>query len=331
MQVTTGAVPSDRPGTAGPRLPTEESPSLSAFSIYHEDWWLDAVTDGNWREAVVEDRGAIVGRMPYILERKAGVRISRLPSLVRTLGPVIAPAVAAETPSLGRRLDIADALIDQLPTLAWFEQLFDPRIDEGNAFARRGYAVGHAYTFVIPAGRTEDELWNDVTFKTRNHIRKAARALTVAPISDPEEFCRFYDANLGGQRNYHGTRMRRLVPIILQRNAGTLLGARTPNGDLVAAVCAVWDNSAARYLLATRRSDLAGGGATMLLIWEVIRVACQRGIGFDFDGITSPASLEFLAAFGGSLTRRLRVRRASPLFNIARSALSWIGRDFPSD
>jgi hypothetical protein len=234
--------------------------------------------------------------------------------------------VQGTEPLLARRIDIANALIDQLPRFSWFGQLFDPRIQEAVVFAQRGFAVGHAYTFLMPPGRTEAELWDGVTFKTRNHIRKAAKTLTVAPMPDPDEFCRFYNENLGETGNYHGIeRMRDLVLAILAREAGTLLGARTADGTLVAAVCIVWDVAAARYLLATRRSDIAGSGATMLLIWEAIRLACQRGIGFDFDGITSPGMLEFLAAFGGDLATRLRVRHGSWPFALTQAALARIG------
>lgn len=301
------------------------------FSIYHESWWLDTATDGHWGEATVTEQGTVVGRMPYLIEGKPGLRISGMPSLVRTLGPVISPPMSGGGASLARRIAITHALIDQLPRFAWFGQVFDPRIKDATVFALRGFAVGHAYTFLIPAGRTEDELWDGVTFKTRNHIRKAAKTLAVTSSVQPDEFCRFYNDNLGAEPNHHGqARMRQLVQAILERQAGTLLGARARDGALAAAVCIVWDRAAARYLLATRRVDIAGSGATMLLIWEALRLACQRGIGFDFDGVTSPAMLEFLAAFGGDLATRLRVGRAAWPIGLAQRVLATVGYSFPN-
>lgn len=311
------------PSRDRPKVPDASASGEPAFSIYHEKWWLDLVTDGSWDESVITENGVVIGRMPYVVERWLGLKLSRLPSLVRTLGPVITPAADATGPRLARRIEIAAALIRQLPRFELFDQLFDPRIEEASAFTQLGFAVGHAYTFQIPPGRSEDDIWEGVTFKTRNHIRKAAKTLTVSRSLDPDEFCRFYNENLGTEPNYHGAaRMRRLIQIILEREAGTLMGTRTADGTLAAAVCIVWDHAAARYLLATRRPDLAGGGATMLLIWEAIRLACARGIGFDFDGITSSAMLEFLAAFGGELAKRLRVRRASRQYILAQAGLS---------
>jgi hypothetical protein len=39
--------------------------------------------------------------------------------------------------------------------------------------------------------------------------------------------------------------------------------------------------------------------------------------------------LEFLAAFGGDLTTRLRVRRGSRRFALAQAGLASIGQKFP--
>ena len=313
--------------TVGSRQTAEGAPAPveTAFSIYHEHWWLDVVTDGNWGEAVITENGVVVGCMPYVVERKLGFRVSRLPSLVRTLGPVISPLADETGPQLLRRVDIATALINKLPRFELFDQMFDPRIEDAAMFALQGFSVGHGYTMQLPQGRTEDEIWDGVTFKTRNHIRKAAKTLEVATLLEPDEFCRFYNQNLGAKPNHHGVaRMRRLVDEILARDAGTLMGSRTADGTLTAAVCIVWDRAAARYLLATRRVDISGGGATMLLIWEAIRLACRRGIGFDFDGVNSPAMLEFLAAFGGDLAPRLRVRRASRPYHLAQAGLTLL-------
>jgi len=70
-------------------------------------------------------------------------------------------------------------------------------------------------------------------------------------------------------------------------------------------------------LLCTRRSN-AAAGATGLLIWEAARIACARGIAFDLDGITSPSTLLFLSGFGGRMVQRLRVRRHTSRFRIAK-------------
>lgn len=301
----------------------------SAFSIFHEPWWLDIATDGQWSEARVEQDGATLGRLPYPLGRFCGFPVSATPSLIRTLGPAIAELPGKPYAASRRRIEITHALIDQLPQFGFFEQLFDPRISDAIAFAHRGFVVGAAYCFRFAPGRTEQSIWSDMYDRRRRVIRAAQAELTVAPITDVDEFGKFYNANVEAEGNIHGTdRLRRLLVAILERQAGLLLGARTATGELAAGVGLVWDSSAMYYLLGTRRADLARGGGLSLLLWEGIRLACQRGSIFDLDGIETPATLQFLAGFGGTLAQRLRVRRASRRFRLVYTPLTMLGWHF---
>src|SRR5208337_2531123 len=185
---------SDEPNCDAPAtLPRPLKPG--AFSIYHEDWFLDAATDGRWGEARVTEAGRLVGRMPYALATCAGFRVSRMPSLIRTLGPEIPALPGKPATALRRRLGITHALIDQLPPVADFQQVFDPRITDVIAFAQRGFAANVAYAFWIEGGRTEEDLLKGMMAEPRRHVRKAARQLSVVPLDDVAAFCRFYDDN----------------------------------------------------------------------------------------------------------------------------------------
>ena len=260
--------------------------------------------------------GCVLARWPYPLRSHYGLTVSTLPTLIRTLGPIMSKLPGKPATVLRRRLEITGALIDQLPRLACFEQVFDPSIQDALAFVHRPYVVGAAYCFRIPAGQPEAVTWNGMVDKTRNVIRKAAATLQVDAI-EPVEFCRFYDANLGGVANMHGAdRMRSLLTAVVDRGAGIIVGARNPQGLLEAAVTFVWDASVIYYLLATRKAEANANCALSLLVWHGIRLACQRDLTFDFDGAVTPGLALFLSGFGGLLTQRLRVRRMSNLYRI---------------
>jgi hypothetical protein len=306
-----------------------DAPAGGAFSIFHEPWWLDIATDRRWGEARVEQGGATLGRLPYPLGKLYGYPVSTEPSLIRTLGPAIPELPGKPYAASRRRMEITHALIDQLPPLDYFEQLFDPRVADAIAFAHRGFVIGATYCFRFAQGRSEQSIWSDMYDRRRRVIRAAQAELVVAPITDVEEFSSFYDSNVEPEGNIHGkARMRTLLDAVLTRGAGLLLGARTCTGELAAAVGLVWDSSAMYYLLGTRRADLAHGGAMSLLLWEGIRLACQRGVIFDLDGITTPAALQFLAGFGGTLTQRLRVRRQSRRFRLINMPISIFNGSF---
>lgn len=156
--------------------------------------------------------------------------------------------------------------------------------------------------------------------KTRNVIRGAAKALTVAPVDTPVRFLQFYEANLQerSRKNAYGSGlMRELVNTLIEHNAGHLLGAYDSKGKLVAAIGLVWDKHAMYYLMSSREAG-THGGAISLLIWTAIQQALQRNLTFDLDGFYSRGTCKFLEGFGGALKQRLCVERASTAFSLAR-------------
>jgi hypothetical protein len=220
--------------------------------------------------------------------------------------------------TLRRRLEITNELIEQLPKFDVFEQLFDPAIADAASFIYRGFTANVAYAFWIDAGLSEAAIWSGMNDKTRNVIRKCSKSLCIGPIDEPDEFVRCYEENLDGAPNIHGTRrLTALLEAMLARQACILLGARDEAGRLMAAIAIPWDSRTAYFLLSTRRRN-AAAGATNQLMWEAARLACARGLAFDLDGVTSPASLLFLSGFGGRMVQRLRVRRHSARFRIAK-------------
>jgi hypothetical protein len=323
--VRDSAVPLERVIRSTPVVPSVTASARSveasvARSIFHEPWWLDIATGGNWSTVKVVRRNEVLGELPYYPTRMGVWRISHLPPLTRTLGPVIKPMGLDRTHEQHHRLSVTSELIDQLPHFDSFFQLFDPRTEDALAFALRGFTVSARYTFQIAPDCTVPETWARLHGKTRNVIRSAERNLTVAPIATPSEFLQFYEANLlerSRTNAYGSTVMRQLVNAFVARKAGHLLGAYGPGGRLVAAIGLVWDQHSMYYLLSSRALG-AHGGSISLLIWTAIQHALERKLTFDFDGFSSPATFNFLDGFGGELKQRLGVERLSTMYSVAR-------------
>ncbi|CAG9239173.1 Acetyltransferase (GNAT) family protein [Paraburkholderia tropica] len=292
-----------------------------AHSIFHERWWLDIATQGNWALATVKQDDTVLGEMPYALVRRRLWRISHLPPLTRTLGPVITPVAGSEARQRRHQLDVTARLIEQLPACDSFFQVLDPRVDDAIAFALHGYTVSARYTFRIDAHIGQDEAWSRLDSKTRNVIRGAARELTVAPIATPGEFLGFYEDNLRARSRsnaYGSAVMRQLVNAFVERQSGVLLGAYGPGAKLVAAIGLVWDQQAMYFLLSSRMHE-AHCGSISLLIWSGIQRAIESGLIFDFDGFSSPSTFSFLNGFGATLTQRLGVERHGTAYLLART------------
>ncbi|RFU48526.1 GNAT family N-acetyltransferase [Paraburkholderia sp. DHOC27] len=303
--------------------PVPLSVQSPVHSIFHEPWWLDIATGGHWNLAKVVRGKEVLGEMPYYTARMGMWRVSHLPPLTRTLGPVIKPFDADGNVAHAQhhRLSIASQLIEQLPTFDSFFQLFDPRVEDALAFALEGFTVSARYTFQIAPDCTIEQAWARLHSKTRNVIRSAERKLTVAPIATPSEFLQFYEANLHerSRTNAYGTSvMRQLVNAFVERKAGHLLGAYGEGGRLIAAIGLVWDEHAMYYLLSSRTLG-AHAGSISLLIWTALQHAIEQKLTFDFDGFSSPATFNFLDGFGGTLKQRLGVERQSTLYSVART------------
>jgi hypothetical protein len=300
---------------------TPASVPLPAQSVFHQAWWLDLATDGNWRAATVRRGNEIVGEMPYALGRKGLWRTSQMPPLTRTLGPALKPFAGDPAQAMLDRIHVTTQLIEQIPEVDSFYQIFDPRVEDALAFGLNGFTVSTRYTLQFAAERDVEQLWKGLNGKTRNLIRTGQKFLKVAPIESPAEFNRFYNANLAvhGRSNIYGTDvMQRLVSAFVERGAGYLLGAYDANGHLVAAIGVTCDRHAAYYLLSSR-SPSAHGGAISVLIWAAIQDAMKRKLTFDFDGIPNANTLRFLSGFNPTLRPRLVVERHKPVWSMAKA------------
>src|ERR1700674_2575471 len=60
-----------------------------APTIFHEDWWLDAATGGNFEVVEVTVGGRTVGRLPFNTTNRFGLKMIRMPALTYFLGPAI--------------------------------------------------------------------------------------------------------------------------------------------------------------------------------------------------------------------------------------------------
>jgi hypothetical protein len=270
--------------------------------------------------AKVERGNVLLGQLPYYSTRKGRWKISSLPPLTRTLGPVIKPMGLDSARERHHSQAVTSELIEQLPYFDSFFQLFDSRVEEALAFALSGFTVSARYTFQISAESTVDEAWARMHSKTRNVIRSAKKELTAAPVATPTQFMQFYEANLSERSRtnaYGASVMRQLMNAFVERKAGHLLGAYGPRGQLVAAIGLVWDQHTMYYLLSSRAAG-AHCGAISLLIWIAIQRALERKLTFDFDGFANPGTCRFLDGFGGTLKQRLGVERMSTMYSVAR-------------
>jgi hypothetical protein len=313
--------------TAHPRAaerPTSEPVTATdplTPTIFHERWWLDAVSGGDIQTAELRSNGRLVAWMPYRISRRRGFSVSVMPDLTHLLGPAIDEGRGSSNNRWLHRLEAVRELVGQLPSLGLFSQTCHPETSDVLGFQAQGFDSFVQFSAEVePAA--EDLTWRRMRDKTRNVIRRAQERGRVEPLHDPEEFRRFYAANLARfeERSYFDLdRIGPLFEAARGRDQARIIGVRNHRHELVAAVFYVWDRRRLWYLLSTRDAGVPDNGAVSLLIWHGLQEAGRRGLTFDFDGIASEGATRFFAGFGAEIRPRYAVYRMSPSFAAARS------------
>lgn len=322
--VTATTVESNHPRANVP----ETTRNPLAPTVFHEDWWLDAATGGSFDVAEVTADGRTVGRLPFHVRSRFGLRIMNMPDLTYFLGPAIDEGEGTPNNRFLKRLEITRELIARLPSASWQYFKCHAGINDVIAFQEQGFRTYVQFTHLVTPD-TLEALWQKMRNKTRNVIRRAEERLSVVELSDPIEFARLFEHNLGLkglQSEIDRTHCQQIISASLQRHRGRILAARDNTGRVVAANFCVWDQTSCYYVLSTR-CDASGNGAGSLLIWEAMKDSARRGLVFDFGGLGAPGSVLLYTGFGGTIAPRYVAVRAHPLTRIVREIKSLLRGD----
>jgi hypothetical protein len=297
--------------------------------LFHESWWLEAVTGGRFSVVEATQGDYRAGCLPFVVTRRKGFRIMDMPHFTHLLGPVVNSSDGKPQTRLMNRLSTVGSLIDKLPRFDFFRQVIDPTLDDGLAvidglaFQARGFHLGHQYSFQIDCRADLDALLAGMHFKVRQHIRRAEEKRAVETVDDPQKFVRFYMDNLKktNRRNYFQfDPFSILFSECRARNCGEILAAVQSDGVPAAMTFLVWDDQKMYYLMSTRDTAVHDNGSANLLVWSAMKRAHERGLLFDLDGVSSEGMARFLSGFGGVVTTRLVVTKGMPLYNFVQSA-----------
>jgi hypothetical protein len=300
--------------TSGPLKTASTDNQDSGRCIFQQAWWLDCATAGRWEQVTVKKDGRTVGWLPYLVNRRWGFRVSDMPLLTHTLGPIVDAGNGRPNTQLLNRFTITSELLQQLPKLAHFRQILAPRQTEALPYQAYGCHVKCQFTFISDCSDI-DATWKSMRDKTRNLIRRSQERNQVADQADPQEFLRFYAANCEGRHQinrYDTATVTKLLQQCVERDQGRAWLARSPgNEQPTAGIFVVWDQHSMYFLMSTRAPGATDSGAVSQLIWLAMNEAHRRGLQFDFDGVSSAGTFRFLSGFGGEVATRFLVEKFS--------------------
>lgn len=299
------------------------SNQIPSGSLFHERWWLSIVTKGKFEEVATSKGDRVVGRLPFVINRKMGLTTISMPAFTHVLGPVVDAGQGKMQMQLLRRQSIIRGLLDQLPRFDSFKLALDAASVDGLAFQDRGYELTPQFTFLIDCRREPRQIWEEMHTKTRQHIRRAEEKFAVVSGEDPRCFMQFYQENANRRGRVAPDNFEVFETLFREcrsRDCGEILAAIRPDGTPTAMIYIVWGYGTMYYLLSSRAADSDDNGSINLLIWNAIKRANERGLVLDLDGVISSGTARFLSGFGGRLKARWIARRTRFRYTILQLA-----------
>jgi hypothetical protein len=297
---------------------------MTAYCIFQEPWWLDAVAPGSWRSLEIVRNDQLVARMPIVTSRRFGFRIIRNPPLTPTLGPWLRAFDGSGLKRLASEKDLLTGLIDQLPHSDYFEASFHHQLTNWLPFYWRGFEQTTRYTYVLQDLSDLDRIWGRLHESVRRNIRKARRELAVRTDLSLDRLLdlsaltfRRQGQELPFTRDLAG----RIDAACEFRNARRMFFAEDLKGRIHAALYVVLDKHCAYYLLGGADPQFRSSGAQNLLLWEAIQFASRQGIDFDFEGSMIEPIERVFRSFGARQVPYLQVFCSRPLTRLLLQTL----------
>jgi hypothetical protein len=284
-------------------------------SIFSEPWWLDVVAPGRWSAVELKEGDRVYARMPYVLRKKAGLKVVYMPPLTQSLGPWLEPRDAKYARQLAFQKDCMTALIEGLPAFDRFSQSFHYSVTNWLPFYWKGFQQTTRYTYVLDEIGDRDKVWSGFLENIRTDVRKAEKKLTIREDLGVDRLIDLIGMTFrrqGREAMPHPPELiRRIEAAARERDRGRMFFAEDAEGRVHAGILVLFDAQSAYYLLSGGDPELRSSGATSLLVWHAIKAAGARVQKFDFEGSMLEPVERFVRAFGARQTAYFRVTRAS--------------------
>ena len=265
----------------------EESPQGSIFT---RSWWLDTVCPGGYQLLRVRRGGRIVAGMALPApERHRGARVIRMPGLTQTLGPLLAPLAGGKyETNLSREMEWLRELVASMPPVDGLAFNCHHRFTNWLPFHWAGYQQTTRYTYLYDDLRDLAAIYNGMSAKTRNIIRKGQKAgITVEECEDIEPFLALLPLTFtrqGMELPFTVELVRRIDAACAARDARKMYAARDREGNTHAILYHIYDYKYMYYLMQGSDPALRSSGAALLAQWHAIQHAAAVTAIYDFEG-----------------------------------------------
>lgn len=260
--------------------------SESGLPIFFQPWYLDGVCkEGIWDVALIKEGGAVIAALPYFLKKKGIFSYITMPLFVKHLGPYL----IREKRILKIEHKIYKSLLEQLPSIDYFNQDFHPSVSNWMPFHWQNFKQSTRYTYIIEGLENLEKVQSNFNRNVKRNIRKAESELKITSEFSLETF---YEINkMSFERQgmpiyFSYEALKQHDKALTVNKSRKMFFAVDDQKQIHGASYLIWDKERSYYHLAGENPAFRKSGASILLIWEAIKYTKEElGLNiFDFEG-----------------------------------------------
>lgn len=292
--------------------------------IFHQPWWLDALSSANnltWDVALSRSKdGTIVAAWPYFKGLKLGMDVSLSPVLASYLGIWIdyPEEEWKEETRLSYQNGVVKDLLAKMPEFHLLKQNFTPSFDNWKELYWAGYNQTTHYTYMLDGIKDHDKVFAGFKSNLRTSIKKVGHTFSIGETDDLEAFYAINKKSWSVQKEkipYTLDYLKTLDDAIVNNGHRYIRLIKDANDNIVAGTYVIRDNHTAYNLMLGTDPDHRNSRAAEILLWDVIQEMSQYVDRFDFEGSMIEGVSQFFKAFGG---------RQQPYYLISKAKSKWV-------
>jgi len=299
--------------------------------LFLQAWWFDAICtpEGKeWNVFLCEEKGKIIGTMPYCIAKKIGFKFIVTPQGAQYSGVWID---YPENIKLHKRYSlekrVMDNLIEQLEALnlSHYSQNFHHSFTNWQPFYWKNFEQTTRYTYVIKDLTDLDAVFADFSSAKQRHIKKEDDDLMVVSLS-ADELYEFHKQCLLQKNAKIGYSQELLLSVYnetIKREQGKIIALKDSANNLHSALFVVWDKNSAYAYLYSINPQFKTNGSSSKVFWEAVKYVSNKTRMFDFEGSMIDGVAQSYQQFGTEQIPYFCISKSySKLFSVLQTVYS---------
>lgn len=301
--------------------------------IYSKSWWMDAVCgEDNWDVWLYESGGTILAAMPYYFEQRGAYRYITKAPLTQNNGIIFKEdpqrKLVAEAQLQEKIINEACRFIDE-KQVDVYEQQFQTSFTNWLPFYWNNYTNIVRYTYIIEDTSDMSIVWDNISSKLRNEIRKGQKNIKSIESLPADEFYYQHEkvySRQGLKCPFSYDLWQRLYCACVSHDACEIMCAKGEGDEIYALLFLVWDERSVYHIMGGYMQEFSSSQAYPALIYNGIELAHNKGLKYDFEGSVIKRISTSFRQYGGVPTPYFRIRKVFNPEIVRKEAEDYIRR-----